>query len=209
MAAGLSGRKAQAARNDEVILEAARQVFLADPGAPIAAVAERAKVGISALYRRYRSKDELLLRLSVDAIKQYADIAEAALARDEGPWEDFVSFMREAVDARSGSLTVRLAGAFTVTRELMDELPRAVEASRRLLENAKAAGAVRKDIEIGDISLLLEQLQSVELGDDRRNRELRHRYLKIILDGLHVVEAGELPGPAPSWEEIGGRYGRK
>ena len=52
----LSGRRAEAARNDRRILEAAREVFVADPSAPIAAVAARAGVGIGALYRRYGSK---------------------------------------------------------------------------------------------------------------------------------------------------------
>jgi hypothetical protein len=42
----LSGRRAQAARNDQRILEAARAAFVADADAPIAAVAERAGVGI-------------------------------------------------------------------------------------------------------------------------------------------------------------------
>jgi AcrR family transcriptional regulator len=42
-------RAAQAARNDQAILDAAREVFVADPTAPIAAVADRAGVGISAL----------------------------------------------------------------------------------------------------------------------------------------------------------------
>ena len=46
----LSGRRAQAARNDELILQAARAVFVSDPSAPISAVAERAGVGISPLY---------------------------------------------------------------------------------------------------------------------------------------------------------------
>ena len=46
--APLSGRRAQAARNDEVILAAARTVFVADPGAPVSAVAEEAGVGMSA-----------------------------------------------------------------------------------------------------------------------------------------------------------------
>ncbi len=41
-----------------------------------------------------------------------------AQACHQDPWEDFVSFVRKAPDARSGSLTVRLAGAFTVTQEL-------------------------------------------------------------------------------------------
>ena len=56
----MSGRQAEAARNDQRILEAARAVSLADPGAPVSAVAERAGVGIGGLYRRYRSKEDLL-----------------------------------------------------------------------------------------------------------------------------------------------------
>jgi hypothetical protein len=40
----LSGRQAEARRNDRLILEAAREVFVEDPDAPISAVAERARV---------------------------------------------------------------------------------------------------------------------------------------------------------------------
>lgn len=66
--APLSGRKAQAARNDQLIMASARAVFVADPSAPIAAVAEHAGVGISALYRRFPSKEELLRQLSLDGL---------------------------------------------------------------------------------------------------------------------------------------------
>jgi AcrR family transcriptional regulator len=201
----LNGRKAQAARNDELILEAARAVFTADPGAPISTVAARAGVGISALYRRYRSKDDLLQKLCTDAIRTYADIAESAAASQEAPWEVFVSFMRAAVDARAGSLSIRLAGQFTIGEELLAQLPRAFESTRRVLDRAKAAGVLRDDIEVGDISLMLEQLQTIEVGDEARTSQLRHRYLQLILDGLHG-SGGEIPGPAPTWKEIGSRY---
>ena len=63
--APLSGRRAEAARNDQRIIDAAREVFVADSGAPIAAVAKRAGVGIGALYRRYASKEELLVVVGV------------------------------------------------------------------------------------------------------------------------------------------------
>ena len=46
----VSGRRAQAARNDEKILASARAVFIDDPDAPITAVAKHAGVGISAIY---------------------------------------------------------------------------------------------------------------------------------------------------------------
>src|SRR5215218_6255820 len=89
---GLSGRRAQAARNNQLILEAAREVFVANPDATIAAVAERAGVGISALYRRYASKEELLRQLSLDGLHRYVDAAEAALAGEGDPWTAFATF---------------------------------------------------------------------------------------------------------------------
>src|SRR5260370_31279612 len=64
----MSGRQAEAARNDQRILDSARAVFVADPGAPITAVAKHAHVGISALYTRYSSKEELLRPLCTDGL---------------------------------------------------------------------------------------------------------------------------------------------
>src|SRR5215468_3533877 len=100
----LSGRRAQAIRNDQLVFDAARAVFTANPSAPIAAVAERAGVGISVLYRRYRSKDELLQRLSVDNLERYIAAAEDAIADEGDPWIAFITFMRRALDEGAGSL---------------------------------------------------------------------------------------------------------
>src|SRR5579863_8551225 len=115
--ARLSGRHAQAVRNDAAILRAARDVFLADPKAPIAAVAERAGVGISALYRRYPGKEELLRRLCHDGLRRFIAEAESAAAGPD-PWRAFTGFLREVVVADVHSLTVHLAGTFTPTEEM-------------------------------------------------------------------------------------------
>jgi hypothetical protein len=55
--APLRGRPARVARKDQAILAAAREVLLADPTAPISAVAER--VDVRAPYHRYESKEDL------------------------------------------------------------------------------------------------------------------------------------------------------
>lgn len=204
----LSGRRAQAARNDQLVLEAARAVFTANPDAPIAAVAERAGVGISVLYRRYRSKDELLQQLSLDGLQRYIDAAEAELAEQENPWDALASFMGRALDEGAGSLSVRFAGNFTATEELYRLGRRANEVTGQLLDRAKSAGVVRSDIEVSDIALLFEQLQAVRVDDESRSRELRHRYLALILDALRMNTGKPLPGPPPTPEELGRRYGR-
>src|SRR3954452_14064116 len=183
MTAPLSGRRAQAARNDASILQAAREVFVADPDAPIAAVAKRAGVGISALYRRYPSKEELLRQISADGLARYIELVEAALANDGDPWDAFVGFMRDAVDSESTSLTRRLAGTFTPNEELYREADRAQKLNKQLFDRTKASGALRPDADVNDIGMVLEQVAAVELGE--RTPELRRRYLTIALDGLH------------------------
>src|SRR5579885_2290676 len=182
----LNGRRAQAARNDELVLEAARAVFTADPTAPIAAVAERAGVGISVLYRRYRSKDDLLQRLSLDGLRRYNAAAEDALAEKGDPWAAFAAFMRRCVDEGAGSLSVRFAGNFTATDELYRLGRKANELTQKLLDKAQAAGVVRPDIGGSDLALLFEQLQAIRVGDEERNGQLRQRYLTLILDALRA-----------------------
>ncbi len=202
----LSGRRAEAARNDQRILDAARAVFVADPGAPIAAVSEHAGVGISALYRRYPSKEELLRRLCGDGLASYIAAAEEALADDGDPWEGFARFMRRVVDADTHSLTARLAGTFTPTDELNRDAGIAQELNERLVERARAAGAIRDDLDVNDLSMVFEQLASIRLGDEARTRQLRHRYLALLLEAMHGPSGSRLPGPPPTWRELTARW---
>ncbi len=202
----LNGRRAEAARNNERILEAAREVFVADPAAPIAAVAERAGVGIGALYRRYRSKEELLRHLCGAGLRRYIAEAEAALADKGDPWQAFAGFMARVVEADTHSLTLRLAGTFAPTEELWRDGETANDVTRQLLDRTVAAGVLRPDIEVGDVALLFEQLAAVRLGDVARTGQLRRRYLALVLDALHAPAAPPLPGPSPRWEEISRRW---
>lgn len=202
----LSGRRAQAARNDQRILESARVVFADDPAAPIAAVAEHAGVGISAIYRRYASKDELLQQLAGDGMRRYLERAEEALASDADPWDAFVHFMRRSVDEGASSTTSRLAGTFPVTDELNERGREIYEATQRLLDRTKAEGGLREDIEVGDLSMLFEQAQAIRMSDEQRTKVLRRRYLELLLEALRGDVTTPLPGPAPDWEEISARY---
>jgi AcrR family transcriptional regulator len=201
-----SGRKAQAARNDERILKAARDVFVADSGAPISAVAERAGVGISALYRRYASKEDLLRKLCGDGLATYISLVEAALDDEGDPWDAFVTFVHTVVHSDTHSLTINLAGTFTPTEELGRAGRRADELNQQMLDRFKAAGVVRPDIETADLGLIFEQLAAVRVGDEARTVELRQRYVALLLDALHAQPGEPLPGPAPTPEEIARRW---
>src|SRR4051812_5003133 len=204
-----SGRRAQAARNDERILEAARDVFVANPGAPIADVAKRAGVGISALYRRYPSKQELLRELCADGLRRYIGAAEAAVADGGDPWTALVAFMERVVDAGAASLTIRLAGTFAPSEDLYRAAAYAGELNQQVFNRAKEAGAIRPDADVNDLGVIFEQIASVTFGDADRTSQLRRRYLALALDGLRRQHDGALPGPAPTGEELTERWSPK
>jgi hypothetical protein len=99
-----------------------------------------------------------------------------------------------------------LAGTFTPTEDLSSDASTAMELNVRLLERTKAAGAIRADLDVNDLSFLFEQVASIRLGDEVRTGQLRHRYLGLLLDALNTPSPEPLPGPPPSWEEIGARW---
>ncbi|MBF6211174.1 helix-turn-helix transcriptional regulator [Nocardia puris] len=200
---GLPGRKAQAARNDGLILEAARAVFLADPGAPIAAVAERAGVGISALYRRYPSKEVLLRTLCYEGLHRYNAEADAALEDSDG-WRGLVGFLERVVDADVHSLTVHLAGTFTPDDEIVPAVTHAAEVTGELVRRAHATGRLRPEVNAQDLGLLLEACSAIVLPDAERTAQLRRRTLALLVAGL--AAEGDLPGPPPEAGEFAWRW---
>lgn len=200
----LSGRRAQAARNDKLILDSARAVFIAEPDAPITAVARHAGVGISALYSRYGSKEELLRKLCNDGLERLVAETEAALADDRDDWSVFASLMTRLVDADTSSLTAALAGTFTPTPGMLQLAERANRLLSDLFE--RVSGVLRPGLAVHDLSVIFEMLAAVKNPDPERARELRQRYLAVILDGLRAGACDQLPAHAPTWTEIASRW---
>src|SRR3954470_12899355 len=201
-----SGRRAQAARNDELILDAAREVFVANPSAPIAEVAKRAGVGISALYRRYPSKQDLLRELCADGLRRYIGAAEAAMADGGDAWQAFASFLQRGGRADAATLTQRLAGTFEPSEDLYRAAAYAGELNATVFGRAQRAGAIRPDAEVNDLGLIFEQLASIRLGDHERTHQLRRRYLALALDGLRAQPHAPLPAPARRGDELTSRW---
>jgi AcrR family transcriptional regulator len=209
MGRALSGRRAQAARNDDAILQAAREVFLADPSAPVAAVAKRAGVGISAVYRRFESKEELLRRLCADGQRIYIAECERALADDGDPWAAYLGFLERIVARDTHSLSTRLAGTFTPTAQHLADADRMHRLGERLFLRTRQAGALREGLTFLDVGLLLELVANARLGDAERTAAIRQRFLAVLVDGIRAKPRGSqqrLPGRPPSREEQEARW---
>jgi AcrR family transcriptional regulator len=203
----LSGRRAEAARNDEAILASAREVFVTDPDAPVSAVAEHAGVGISSLYRRYESKEDLLRKLCGDGLAHYIEIARDAVDDEPGdPWETFATFMTRIVAADVHALTRNLAGRFTPTPELGQAASLADDLNQQLVEHVRAAGALRPDVTPDDLTYIFEQVSSLHGPTPERTAQLRTRFLTLHLDSLRAPGHTPLPGPPPTPDEQHARW---
>jgi AcrR family transcriptional regulator len=193
-----SGRRPGNQDTKQSILDAARAVF-AERGfkAPVAAVADRAGVGMGSLYRRYGTKDELLRALCTLSLRQNLDAVERA-ATDVDPWEGLCGYIRDCVELAVGAFSP-LADEIEPTAE-MSRLARGVQ--RRvadLVRQAQSGGALRADVNAVDVLQLIERVsRAFPPSADPRERATRRRQLEIALDGLRRDGARPLPGPAPS-----------
>lgn len=197
----LRGRQAEAAANDERILRAALRVLIANPNAPITAVATEAGVGVASLYRRFTSRDELARRLALHAMRQITAEAEAHLQRlPSDPWPTFVHFFVAALDAGAGSMTA-FAGTFDPGEELNRAGLGLSDAMAALLSEAQRLQVVRSDINALDLMQLFQMLRAVHIGSFERDEELRLRYIDLLLPALRPGSTQPLRGPEPTSEE--------
>jgi AcrR family transcriptional regulator len=146
--------RADALRNRDLLLEAAKSVFSAGgPEASLEAVARTAGVGIGTLYRHFPTREALFEAVYRHEVQQLADLAER-LRKETRPIEALRQWMRSIVKfvATKKGMSTALALAVSKDSDLVsyssDRLTRAIGL---LLEQAIAAGEVRSDVSPEDL----------------------------------------------------------
>jgi AcrR family transcriptional regulator len=200
------GRTQEANENDKRILEAAQQVFVANPTASMAEVAAAAEVGMAALYRRFPSKEHLVASLCANGQRVYIRETEAALASSAPPWEAYAAFLRSIVAEDTHALSSRLAGTFPPTAVHAELGERLQSSADKLFKRAQGSGKMRKDVTLLDIGFMLEGIAQVRLGTAERTAALRQRLVSLLIDSLRAPAGSPLPGRPPTWEEQNARW---
>jgi AcrR family transcriptional regulator len=159
-------RRADAERNREKILAAARQAF-ADPEAEVsmAEVARRAGVGMATLYRNFPGRQELLEALYVDEID--AVCAAAATVEGDTPGARLEAWLRDFFDFFSSKRHVgdELLKAPDADRGFFDSnRARVLGAGEPLFEAARQAGEVRDSLTLVQALSMVRAIAKIE-GD--------------------------------------------
>jgi AcrR family transcriptional regulator len=185
--------RADARRNRERVLEAARAVFGEHGGeAQMDDVARRAEVGVGTVYRHFPTKEALLTALVHDTFGRIAGRARALLERDDA-WSAFLDMMWDAGESLAGDRA--LTEAISI-RTPMEPCPGQAELgaiAAELIRRAQAEGRMRPDVVVDDIPMLMCGVGS---GSSRPHpcADSWRRHLAILLDGLRADAAtGTLP----------------
>jgi hypothetical protein len=130
------------------------------------------------------------------------DLARRTLeVLDDDPWNEFVAFIGDAIDAGAGSLR-GLAGTFEADDDLNRVAREMAGLIQEVVERAQAAGAVRDDINAIDVGRFWEMLRAIRIGDPERTSAVRKRYIALFVPAFRGPGATPLPGPPPTWQEI-------
>lgn len=185
--------RADARRNRERVLEAARAVF-ADYGheAQMDEIARRAEVGVGTVYRHFPTKEALLEALMADSFARIAANAREALAEADA-WEAFAGtlwFGAGLLAANRGLTQSLVAQPADCVMEHEVELQ---DTMRVLMERAQEAGVLRPDVLLDDVPMLMCGVGAAHQKPHTCQESWR-RHLSIVLDGLRAPAAtGALP----------------
>jgi AcrR family transcriptional regulator len=158
------------ARADRAILSATLEL-IADVGVHefrTEDVAARAGVGKGAIYRRYRSKDDLVTAAVAALVSEEIAIPDTGSTRG-----DLLVLMQEAVELYCGSLAGRLMPNLVGAMAQKPELARAVRESFLAGRRAALAAVLERGVERGDLRPDLD----VELALDVLGGPLFYRLL--------------------------------
>jgi AcrR family transcriptional regulator len=174
-----------AARNRELLIDAARSVF-AQRGfdATLDDIAHEAGVGVGTAYRHFANKQELATALIDQAIDQIVALAEQTKHVDD-PWQAIVEFLDAALEVQAEDRGLREVLMGLHDPEHLDQIhARLYDVIAVLLKRAKRAGVIRREIEPSDIGFVMTMVGAVADIGGESAPQLWRRYLAMCLEGL-------------------------
>jgi AcrR family transcriptional regulator len=178
--------RADARRNRERVLAAAREVFAScGLDAQVDDVARAAGVGVGTVYRHFPTKEALVEAVARAGYEEICAIARRALAQEDA-WQAFSDFMwagaRLHRDDRA-QCEIRTARPDVMTKVAGDKRE-LLGIVAQLIERGQRAGVLRADLSADDMPMLWSSLGAAQQHGSGEERW--ERYLEVMLDGLRA-----------------------
>jgi AcrR family transcriptional regulator len=169
--------RADAQRNLERVLDAATEVFAASgPDSSIDEIARRAGVGHATVFRRFPTKEALMVAVIERRVEELRALVHEALgAADAG--QAFFDFIWKVSELHASARGLHECLVHCHDHPGSVELEQLAE---KLVRRAQKAGAVRGDVKPSDVPPLVRgALAAAPPGQWRR-------YVSVVVDGLRA-----------------------
>jgi AcrR family transcriptional regulator len=178
--------RADARRNRERVMTAARETFAADGlEAQVDDIATRAGVGVGTVYRHFPTKETLVEAIAAAGYEEMCSIARESLELDD-PWKAFSDFMwRGARMHRHDRAQCEIHSTRPdVVQRVSGDKHELLALVAELIARGQAAGVIRADLSADDMPTIWCSLGAAQQRspDDAR----WERYLQVVLDGLRA-----------------------
>ena len=182
-------QRADACRNRERLVEAARAVFASrGSSTTVEEIARAADVGVGTLYRHFPRRIDLVEAVYREDVQGLVTLA-AELSASAGAWEALVEWLEGFVRYAQAKRTflTELHEAFEKSPDLaLQSRERIADAVGAVLSRAQAAGAARTDLDQYDLMQLVGGMCIARNGTLEQNQRL----LTFLLDGIRARPDG-------------------
>ena len=179
--------RADARRNRERILAAARTLFASDePDVQIDDVAREAGVGVGTVYRHFPDKQALMGELVKERFRIFNERMRRAIAEgEEAPFEALAAAIRDNAASVAEDAATRFAlmsGGEAVFEHAGEEKDEFLRLARKLVLRARRAGELRPDFQAYDVPMVM---CGVCATIDRRGAPWDwRRHLELVISGM-------------------------
>ena len=178
--------RADAERNRLTILAAATEA-LTEVGldGSVDEIARRAGVGSATIYRRFPTRDDLLVAALEERVRDYAELVDTAVGEPDA-WKAFSELLvaicgRQAADAGFRDL---LSATKWPRESIGEQTQRTLDGIATLVRRAKREGALRKDFSAADVRFLMMANAGIVRSSD--DPAMWKRHIEYVIDGLRA-----------------------
>lgn len=178
--------RSDARDNRDRILEVARSVFAAEGlDVPMREIARRAGVGPATLYRRFPTKESLVVEAFEEQMCACGAIVEEGVA-DPDPWRGFCTVIERLFDlhARDRGFTAAFMSAYPNALDFTEGRTYALTLLAGLARRAKDAGRLRPDFVVDDLILVLMANGGIQSKSPEGRVAASRRFATLAIAGF-------------------------
>jgi AcrR family transcriptional regulator len=187
-------QRADAARNRERIVDAARELFAeCGQATQMDDVARRAQVGVGTVYRHFPTKSALQGELMAHKFRHHAETARRWASEPDG-WVAFEGFLRESFAAMATDVSLRQRVTWNEDGEALvlaePERQALSVVVGEIIERAQAQGRMRPDFTVADMPAFMCAAGAVITAQQATPIVRGDHFLELLIDALRVCPSG-------------------